>query len=117
MESKLQTRYTITAYRNALSLRDNFDYGSAEWKTATSNIDEILENGVKNGNDRLAMEVIDILESLYDCLGCTVDPNTGEIDANVRAEIETDIDYYTALLKENGFSKLYDRFSEYFTEP
>ena len=106
MDSKLNNRYTVVAYRNALALRDLTEIGTEEWKYATENIDEILENGVKNGDRRLAIEVISILDSLYSCLENTIDSHTGEIDMDAQDEINVEINYYTALLNENGFARL-----------
>ncbi len=112
MDSKLNNRYTVVAYRNALALRDLTEIGSAEWNYANNNIDEILENGVKLGVYALAMEVVDILDSLYSCLESTINPHTGEINVKEHDEINAEIDYYTALLNENGFAELLDIFAD-----
>lgn len=112
MDSKLNNRYTVVAYRNALALRDLAQMGTEEWNYANQNIDEILENGVKNGVRRLAVEVVDILDDLYSCLDGTINPLTGEIDTKAQDEINAEINYYTALLNENGFADLIDIFAD-----
>ncbi len=92
---------TLTDYRKALCERNECEFESAEWKMAQEKLNQIIEEGLAEGNYQIAREVQDGIIDLMEC-------DLALDDERIANLIE--------LLENNGFSEFVEEVKEYYFE-
>lgn len=91
---------TIQDYRNALTKMTCQDIYTEAWRQAKNDLEKLTDQALSEGNRRIAAEVADGLDSLYETLAEWNGDKTG---------ILADIKNEDNRLRQHGFSDIADR--------